>query len=67
MKIVQIRCQEFLNYIDTYFLLNETNFNNSERVLNTENQLKEYNQTIDQEITNVKFEVHRKRKTFISL
>jgi hypothetical protein len=46
------RCQEFLNYIDTYFLINDQSPSRLElmnRVLSIENQLNEYNQ----EITNV--------------
>jgi hypothetical protein len=51
------RCQEFLNYIDTYFLIDEKSSTRSElitRVLSIENQLNEYNQIINQEIANVK-------------
>ncbi len=51
------RCQEFLNYIDTYFLIDEKSLIRSEliiRALSIENQFNEYNQTINQEIANVK-------------
>ncbi len=50
------RCQEFLNYIDTYFLIDDKSSSRSElinRVLLIENQLTEYNQTINRDINNV--------------
>ncbi|CAF3793515.1 unnamed protein product [Rotaria magnacalcarata] len=49
-------CQQFLNHIDTYFLIDETSSSCSEltiRALSIENQFSEYIQTINQEITEV--------------
>ncbi len=65
------RCQEFLNYIDTYFLIDEKSPIRSEliiRALSIENQFNEYNQTINQEIANVKicflFLISKKKDLF---
>ncbi|CAF0977060.1 unnamed protein product [Rotaria sordida] len=48
------KCQEFLNHIDTYFLIDEKSPLRSElinRTLSIDNQFNEYNQSINQEIT----------------
>ena len=49
-----IRCEEFLQQIDTQFLIDEQSparLELIERAMNIENQLTEYNQTINQELT----------------
>lgn len=54
VQFYSIRCQEFLNHIDTYFLIDKqspSRLELIERVLSIENQLSEYNQTINQELT----------------
>jgi hypothetical protein len=52
------RCQEFLNYIDTHFLIDEKSPSRLElttRAITIDNQFNEYIQTINQEITKVKY------------
>lgn len=44
------RCQEFLDQIDTQFLIDEQSPSRMEFVINIENQLTEYNQIINQEL-----------------
>lgn len=54
-----IRCQEFLNYIDTHFLIDENSPLRLElinRASSIDNQLNDYIQTINQEITEVKID-----------
>ncbi|CAF4309164.1 unnamed protein product, partial [Rotaria magnacalcarata] len=49
-------CQEFLNHIDTYFLIDETSPSRSEsisRALSIDNQFNEYIQTVKQEIAKI--------------
>jgi len=54
--IYENRCQEFVNHIDTYFLIDEKSPSRLElinRVSSIDNQFNEYIQTINQEITEV--------------